>query len=285
MPIALLPDRALVTVTGADATALLQGVVTCDVENLGEGQARLGALLSPQGKILFDFLISRIPGGFRLEGAAERAPDLVKRLSLYRLRAKVEIAADPTVVVAASWGDATTSAETDSVADMRAPDLGARHYADAPAFSADASEADYHAHRIAHGVPEGGRDFAFGDAFPHEALMDQLGGVDFRKGCYVGQEVISRMQHRGTARTRILLARYPEGHAPEPGSEVRAGPKVLGVTGSGAGAEGLVMLRLDRLGDALAIGEPLRADGHVLGVSRPAYARFAMPDSADAVAG
>ncbi|MCJ2011158.1 YgfZ/GcvT domain-containing protein [Methylobacterium sp. J-076] len=276
MPIALLPDRALVTVTGSDATGLLQGVLTCNVETLGEGEARLGALLTPQGKILFDFLVSRLPDGFRLDGAADRAADLAKRLTLYKLRAKAEIAADPTVAVAVSWDGATTTAETAVAADGRHPELGARLYAAAGAFSADASGEAYHAHRIGLAVPEGGRDYAYGDAFPHEALMDQLGGVDFRKGCYVGQEVVSRMQHRGTARTRLLAAEYPEG-APAPGTEIHAGQKVLGTTGSAAGGRGLVMLRLDRLGDALASGETLRADGKALAVGRPAYATFAMP--------
>ncbi|GJE62676.1 CAF17-like 4Fe-4S cluster assembly/insertion protein YgfZ [Methylobacterium trifolii] len=285
MPIALLPDRALVTVTGEDATALLQGVITCNVETLDDAEARLGALLTPQGKILFDFLISRIAGGYRLDVTVDQAQALAKRLSLYRLRAKAEIVPDPTVAVAAAWDGATTAAEVARVADARAPDLGARLYATEGAFSADASSEDYHAHRIGLGVPEAGRDFPLGDAFPHEALMDQLGGVDFKKGCYVGQEVVSRMQHRGTARTRILPATYAGGEAAEPGSEITAGAKVLGLTGSRAGARGLVMLRIDRLADAVVAGEPLRADGKVLGVARPAFATFAMPEAVGAVAG
>ena len=218
MPVALLPDRAIVTVTGEEAENFLQGVVTCNVATLPEGEARLGALLTPQGKIQFDFLVSRIEGGFRLDTLAERAADLAKRLSLYRLRAKVAIAADPTVAVAAAWDGAQTTAETARARDGRLGELGERFYASEGAFSADATEADYHAHRIGLGVPEGGRDFAFADAFPHEALMDQLGGVDFRKGCYVGQEVVSRMQHRGTARTRIVPVLYTDGPAPEPGT-------------------------------------------------------------------
>lgn len=285
MPIALLPDRALVTLTGPDATALLQGVITCNVETLAAAEARLGALLTPQGKIQFDFLISRIPDGYRLDVAADQAASLARRLTLYRLRAKVEIAVDPTIAIAAAWGGSTTAAAVDVAVDARVADLGARLYASVGAFSADASEEDYHAHRIALGVPEGGRDFPLSDAFPHEALMDQLGGVDFRKGCYVGQEVVSRMQHRGTARTRILPATYAEGEAAAPGSEITAGSKTLGTTGSRAAGRGLVMLRLDRLADAIAAGEPLRADGKVLGVARPAFASFAMPDAVDAVAG
>lgn len=283
MPVALLPDRVLVTVVGPDATTLLQGVLTCNVETLQPGEARLGALLTPQGKILFDFLVSRIPDGFRLDVQADKAADLAKRLTLYRLRAQATIAADPTVAVAAVWAGAVPPA-AEAVADSRAADLGARLYAAAGALSTDATEADYHAHRIALGVPEGGRDYTFGDAFPHEALMDQLGGVDFRKGCYVGQEVVSRMQHRGTARTRILAAAYPD-TAPQPGTEITAGGKGLGTTGSAAGTRGLALVRIDRLGDALAAGETPRAGERPVTLERPAYATFAMPDVATSAAG
>ncbi len=283
MPVALLPDRALVTVTGPDATALLQGVLTCNVETLQPSEARLGALLTPQGKILFDFLVSRIPDGFRFDVHVDRAADLAKRLTLYRLRAQATIAADPTVAVASAW-DGAAPAPAEAIADSRHPDLGARLYATEGAFSADAAEADYHAHRIALGIPEGGRDYAFGDAFPHEALMDQLGGVDFKKGCYVGQEVVSRMQHRGTARTRILAAAYPDG-APAPGTEITAGGKVLGTTGSVADGRGLALVRIDRLGDALAAGETPLAGAHPVRLERPGYATFAMPEGAASAAG
>ncbi len=277
MPIALLPDRAVVAVSGPDALPFLQGILTCNVETLPEGEARLGALLTPQGKIQFDFLVSRTGDGFRLDVAAERVPDLVKRLGLYRLRAKVSIAADPTLGGAAAWNGAETAAETVRVRDGRLPALGERLYFSQGAFSADATEDAYHAHRIGLGVPEGGRDFALSDAFPHEALMDQLGGVDFKKGCYVGQEVVSRMQHRGTARTRILPIVYRDGPAPEPGTEVTAGARSLGVTGSRAGDRGLATIRLDRLGDALAADEPVRAGGTVAGVMKPDFATFAFP--------
>ncbi len=277
MPIALLPDRTVVTVSGEDATSFLQGVVTCNVETLEAGEARLGALLTPQGKVLFDFLISRIDDVYRLDAEAARAPDLLKRLTLYRLRAKVTLALDPTVAVAAAWDGAGTAMEAAPVRDARLPALGHRIYAVQGAFSADATEADYHAHRIALGIPEGGRDFAYGDAFPHEALMDQLGGVDFKKGCYVGQEVVSRMQHRGTARTRIVPIVAVSDGAPETGVEITAGQRVLGTVGSVAGPRGLAVLRLDRLADALATGEPLRAGSALIGVEKPGFATFAFP--------
>ncbi|KQP30065.1 folate-binding protein YgfZ [Methylobacterium sp. Leaf100] len=286
MPIALLPDRAVVTCTGEDAAGLLQGVVTCNVETLEPGEARLGALLTPQGKVLFDFLISRIDvpgadGGFRLDTDAARAPDLLKRLTLYRLRAKAALALDPTLGVAAAWGGSDTAIHTDPVRDGRLEGLGNRLYAAQGAFSADATEADYHAHRIALGIPEGGRDFAFADAFPHEALMDQLGGVDFKKGCYVGQEVVSRMQHRGTARTRLVPVVALEGTL-ESGAEVTSGARSLGTVGSVAGGRGLAMLRLDRLADAHATGEPLRAGAARLGAEKPSFATFAFPETVQA---
>ena len=285
MPIALLADRSVVTVSGEEAGPFLQGILTCNVETLPEGEARLGALLSPQGKILFDFLVSKSEGGFRLDTAAGRVTDLVKRLTLYKLRAKVQLAADPAQGVAAAWDGAETAADLAPVRDGRLDALGERLYFAVGAFSADATQDDYHTHRIGLSVPEGGRDFAFGDAFPHEALMDQLGGVDFRKGCYVGQEVVSRMQHRGTARTRIVPLVFSDDAAPEPGTEVSAGQKSLGVTGSASGGRALAMLRLDRLGDALAAGEPVRAGGMIAGVERPAFATFAFPADAAAPAG
>jgi folate-binding protein YgfZ len=277
MPIALLPDRTVVTVTGEEATGLLQGVVTCNVETLAPGEARLGALLTPQGKVLFEFLMSRIEGGYRLDTEATRAPDLLKRLTLYRLRAKVALALDPTVSVAAAWDGAGTAMDTEAAKDGRLDGLGTRLYAAEGAFSADAEQADYHAHRIALGIPEGGRDYAFGDAFPHEALFDQLGGVDFKKGCYVGQEVVSRMQHRGTARTRIVPVVAVEGDL-EGGAEITAGQRGLGTVGSVAESRGLALLRLDRLADALAAGEPLRAGAARIGVEKPSFATFAFPE-------
>ena len=111
----------------------------------------------------------------------------------------------------------------------------------------------YEAHRIAAGVPRGGLDFMYGDAFPHETNMDRLHGVDFDKGCYVGQEVVSRMQHRGTARTRIVRV-VLDGFSPETGATVLAGDKPVGTMGSTAGGNGLALLRTDRVADALDAG-------------------------------
>jgi folate-binding protein YgfZ len=128
--------------------------------------------------------------------------------------------------------------------------------------------AAYEAHRIASGVPRGGLDFMYGDAFPHETNMDRLHGVDFDKGCYVGQEVVSRMQHRGTARTRTVRV-ILDGPAPEPGATILAGDKPVGTMGSTAGRHGLALIRIDRAADALDAGTPLTSGGLALRVAEP----------------
>jgi hypothetical protein len=126
----------------------------------------------------------------------------------------------------------------------------------------------YDAHRIAAGVPRGGLDFIYGDAFPHETNMDRLHGVDFDKGCYVGQEVVSRMQHRGTARTRTVRI-VLDGFAPEPGTAILAGEKSVGSIGSAAGHDALALLRIDRVADALAAGSALTSGGLAVRVADP----------------
>jgi hypothetical protein len=139
-----------------------------------------------------------------------------------------------------------------------------------------ATENDYHAMRIAQGVPEGGRDYAYGDAFPHEALFDQLRGVDFEKGCFVGQEVVARMEHRGTARKRIVPV---EGDRPLPasGSEVVAGDIAVGNLTSVDGRLGLAALRLDRVEQAYEAGETLRAGEATLSLRKPGWFTLPLP--------
>jgi folate-binding protein YgfZ len=285
MPSVHLADRGVVRVSGEDAKAFLDGLVTCDLDRVSPAEARFGALLTPQGKILFDFILFQAPpdigGGYYLDALRVHAPDLAKRLGFYRLRAKVAIEdLSDTLAVVAGWDAPRPADEAGLVAgDPRLADLGWRAIvaaADAAEFAADPAEA-YHARRIALGVPEGGRDFLFGDAFPHEALMDQLQGVDFDKGCYVGQEVVSRMQHRGTARTRIVPALYEGGFAAEAGVEVMAGDKVLGRAGTGAEGRGLLVIRLDRAADALSAGETIRAGGIPVTLEKPAWIGFPVP--------
>jgi len=251
-----LSDRVALRITGTDAKSFLDGLLTCDLDRVGEGKARLGALLSPQGKILFDLLIVGAGEGYCLDCARSIAAEFAKRLGFYKLRAKVVIENLAQTHHVALIDEANPPDALVAFDDPRAATLGRRAILPGAATAGDISA--YEAQRIAAGIPEGGKDFAFGNAFPHEALMDRLHGVDFDKGCYVGQEVVSRMQHRGTARTRIARAAY-EGTAPAFGTELRAGERVIGQAGSSSGAAGLAMVRIDRAEEALAADEAISA--------------------------
>ena len=285
MPSAHLADRGVVRVSGEDAKTFLNGLLTCDIDRVGPETPRFGALLTPQGKILFDFIVFEAPpeigGGYYLDVLKVHAAELAKRLSFYKLRAKVAIEdLSESLAVVAGWDTARLAEEAGLVAeDPRLSLLGWRAVVAASEVAefADSPAEAYHARRIAMGVPEGGRDFLFGEAFPHEALMDQLHGVDFDKGCYVGQEVVSRMQHRGTARTRMVPAAYEGGFAAETGVEVTAGDRVIGKTGTGAQGKGLVMIRIDRAAEALSAGETIRAGGIPVELTKPAWIGFAFP--------
>jgi len=277
---ALISDRAVVRVSGAAASSFLQGLITNDIDKAKPGGAIHAVLLTPQGKILFDFFLVPAAEGFLLETAEAKAAELVQRLGFYRLRARVEIAEDPAFTVAAAWGgEPLLAAGAIAFADPRLPALGHRILLPAGASldnlgCALTSEDEYHAHRIALSVPEGGRDYAFGDAFPHEAMFDQLVGVDFNKGCFVGQEVVSRMEHRGTARKRVVGVEG-EGPLPPPGTDITAGGASIGTLGSVSGNSGLALLRLDRAEEAKAAGLPLRAGEVTVCLRIPAWARLA----------
>ena len=263
---ALLRDRGVIAVGGEEAGSFLQGLLTNDVERLEEGEARYAGLLSPQGKILFDMLVVRAPGGaFLIDCATEQAADLARRLGFYKLRSKVSIAdqsADRAVV--AFWGEEAPDEAPDSVlyADPRDSRLGWRAILprDKAVQVGGEHAPAYEALRIGAGVPKGGADFAYGDAFPHDANFDLLHGVDFDKGCYVGQEVVSRMKHRGTARKRVARVKLMAEPA-SPGTPVLDGELPIGTLGSSSGREALAMLRLDRVEDAKAAGRELTAGG------------------------
>ena len=279
---ALLEDRGVLRLAGADSHKFLQGLVTSNVDKVQEGAGIHAGLLTPQGKILFDFFVVEDEGALLIDIAREKAAELAKRLGFYKLRAAVEIAKEPTLAVAAVWGGCPHLPDgAIAYPDPRLPELGVRVILPAGTSVSDLgcvtpSVGEYHALRIGLGVPEGGRDYAFGEAFPHEALFDQLGGVDFAKGCFIGQEVVSRMEHRGTARRRIVPV---EGDSPLPasGTSVEAGGIPIGTLGSVSGSKGLAMLRLDRAEEALARGAALTADGIPLTLRRPVFARFAVP--------
>ena len=264
---AMLEDRGVISVSGPDSTSFLQGLLTNDVERLQPSEARYAALLTPHGKILFDMIAVRAPGeepSYLIECSAAQAADLAKRLGFYKLRAKVAVAdVSADRAVAAFWGDESQSvAEGLLYADPRDPRLGWRAILPRPIAAAIGSEhgGEYEGLRIAVGAPKGGLDFAYADAFPHDANFDLLHGVDFDKGCYVGQEVVSRMKHRGTARKRVARVKLA-GPAPAPGTPVMDRELAVGALGSSSGREALALLRLDRAEEAMAAGRTLSAGG------------------------
>jgi folate-binding protein YgfZ len=292
MKAALLPDRGVVKVSGEPARAFLNGLLTSDIGKITPDAPRFAALLTPQGKILVDCIVAEAPeedgGGFFLDCPRALAPALAERLNFYKLRAKVGVEdLSESIGVMAVW-DGSGSTELGLMyPDPRLAALGLRILlpaGDAETVAADlgaelADAAAYETHRIALGVPRGGLDFMYGDAFPHEADMDQLAGVDFAKGCFVGQEVVSRMEHRGTARNRIVSVILDDG-TPEAGAPVMAGDKTVGTMGSSAAGRGIATLRLDRAEDARAAGIQLRAGNVPLQPVKPAWARFAFPGGA-----
>lgn len=263
----LLDDRGVIEVAGEDAAKFLHGLVTNDVTGLGAGEARFAALLTPQGKILFDFIVFALGDGrFLLDCPRTLAADLEKRLNLYKLRAKVRVENVSDRMAAVAFPEAAARPDVAALAlarDPRSPALGWRAIAATGAVAADGAREAYERARIGAGVPMGGVDFAYNDAFPHEANMDRLNGLDFGKGCYVGQEVVSRMKHRGLVRKRVTRYRA-EGAAPAPGEAIRAGESEIGVTGSAVGGEGLALIRLDRLAEASERGDAPMAGGVAL---------------------
>lgn len=280
MKAAFLSDRGVVKVSGDDARNFLNGLVTTNVESVHPGQGRFGALLTPQGKIIVDFLVTEIPdghgGGFLLDCPKALAKPLADRLAIYKLRAKVAIEnlSDEFGVLAVWDGEPIMELDL-AFADPRDGRLGWRilvpaELAEKAAAAVGAQMTDesaYEALRIATGVPRGGPDFTYSDAFPHDANMDRLHGVDFDKGCYVGQEVVSRMQHRGTARTRVVRVNNAENVAA--GTAISAGDKSIGTLGSSANGIGLALIRVDRAADALEAAAPLLAGGHPISLIAP----------------
>jgi hypothetical protein len=281
MKAAFLPDRGVVKVSGADARDFLNGLVTTDVTLLRPGLGRFGALLTPQGKISADFLITEAPaghgGGFLIDCPRPLAQNLADKLGFYKLRAKVAVEnLSDSIGVLAVWDGEPAPKPDLAFADPRRDGLGWRilvpeELAQKTADLIGAETVDsslYEEHRVATGIPRGGLDFMYGDAFPHETNMDRLHGVDFDKGCYVGQEVVSRMQHRGTARTRTVRI-VLEDFSPEPGTTILAGDKSVGTMGSTAGRNGLALIRVDRAADAVAAGTPLTSGGLAIRLADP----------------
>jgi folate-binding protein YgfZ len=289
MDAALLPDRGVLKVAGDDARKFLNGLLTADITKVTPEKAVFAALLTPQGKIMVDMIVAEASaedgGGFFLDCPRALAKMLTDRLNFYKLRAKVLVEDLSEVLgVLAAWGGSGTTDYGLCYADPRLAELGLRCMLP-PHLAADAAAdlgarlldaKEYEAHRIALGAPRGGLDFQYNDAFPHEADMDQLNGVDFDKGCYVGQEVVSRVEHRGTARKRVVPVAYDE-FAPEAGVVVKVGDAEVGIMGSSAKGRGLAMLHLGRIGEALGAGQQILSGGIALHPVKPSWARFDWP--------
>ncbi|MDP9633954.1 UNVERIFIED_ORG: folate-binding protein YgfZ [Ensifer adhaerens] len=277
MPRVRLDDRAIVSVSGKDAEDLLQGLITTDLDALAPDEARPGALLTPQGKILFDFMISRDGDGFRLETTADQAEALLKRLTMYKLRSAVILSLDtstPTVI-------AFDEPLAEGFRDHRFEKAGAtvfRFYGESEADSA--SNADLDQLRIVSGIAVSGPDYALQDAFPHDVLMDKNGALSFRKGCYVGQEVVSRMQHRGTQRRRVVIVAGASA-LPPTGTAITADGKSIGTLGTVRGTSALAIVRIDKAGEAMANGVDLLAGDVTVTLTLPEWTGLAFPTTAD----
>lgn len=259
-----LPSRALIRLSGPDWRGFLQGLITQDVDTLAPGEARFGGLLTPQGRLIWDLFVVGLDDGAFIDIAAEHRAAAIQRLTMYRLRSKVQILADE-APVAALYGDGLPAPGQGWFADPRLPGLGLRGYgASAPPEAVVRDETAYERHRLNLGAP-GPADWGVEKTYPIEADFDLLAGIDFKKGCFVGQETTSRMKRRGQIKTRMLPIVF-DGPAPAPGAEVLAGDLRAGEVLSGHDGRAMALLRLDRIADAA-----LTVDGRPVRVDRPAW--------------
>jgi folate-binding protein YgfZ len=288
---ALLPERGILAVSGPDRRSFLQGLVSNDVEKLASGRAVYAALLTAQGKYLHDFIMVERYETIWLDAERARLADLRRRLSMYRLRAKVEIAERPELGVAAVFGDGASAAlglpdeagagrpweDGIALVDPRLPDLGARVIANrthlarlAATGLAEAEFAAYDRRRLALGVPDGSRDLVPEKSILLESGFDELNGVDWHKGCYVGQELTARTKYRGLIKKRLFPVRI-DGPSPAPGATVTLDSREAGEMRSTCGGIGLALLRLE----AVAGSPPLSAEGATITPLRPDWMRIA----------
>lgn len=278
--------RKLIAVTGEDAAHFLHNVLTANIMTLPVGSATLAALLTPQGKIIADMLVANASDEgaplYFLDLNRGFAEDIAQRLATYKLRAKAEInvLGDEIRVNLAMDAPPLVADTFYAFPDPRALALGQRLYGPVQAVMAACPtfltcvENVYFERRNALGIPECGRDYLPMGSYPHEANMDQLGGVDFKKGCYVGQEVVSRMEYRKMARTRTLRVRYLNGFGVDSGAEVRAGEHLLGHVGESWHDAALAQVRLDRWEEAQEKGLEITAGGVPVSLEKPGYAKF-----------
>jgi len=269
-----LPDRAILSVTGQEARDFLNGLFTNDMGEVTPDRMGFGALLTPQGKILFDFFLVATDGGYLIDVAADQAAALFKRLRLYKLRAQVDLAERTDLGVGASLERAQSNpgaaAGNGVFVDPRLPALGHRRYgplANEEQTPGGDGAAAYARHLITHGVPMLGLGFRPEEAFLLDVNYDVLGAVNYKKGCFVGQEVTSRMKRKGQARRRMARVTAQDDTPYAPGTDLRSGEMTIGTLGAWAGAQGLALVRVDRLAGA----DLITLEGETVQVALPAY--------------
>ncbi|WP_198370360.1 CAF17-like 4Fe-4S cluster assembly/insertion protein YgfZ [Roseomonas rosulenta] len=268
MSLAYLPDRGVLEVAGPDRVAFLQGLVSNDVSDIRGGDAVWAALLTPQGKWLADFFVLATPESLLLDAERAQVPMLLQRLSRFRLRSKVELRdASQDWHVHAAWGDVVIS-EGFGARDPRLPEAGWRILAPMPLAGPESADA-YDSHRLQHGLPDGSKDLDAEKTVLLEAGFDELHGVSWTKGCYMGQELTARTRYRGLLKRRLVPV-LVDGPLPPRGTGVtdEAGAEV-GEMRSGRGRRGLALLRLDALERS-----PLLAGGARLSPEIPAWMRL-----------
>ncbi len=267
---AVLSDRALLRIGGPEARPFLQGLVSNDVDKVGPTQAVYAALLTPQGKFLHDFFIYERDGALLLDVESARRDDLAKRLKLFKLRSKVTMEPADDLVVVAAWGE---GAERAGTADPRLIEAGARLVlpkGETPAGLTAADAAAYDAHRLSLGLPDGSRDMEVEKSVLLECGFEELHGVDFDKGCYMGQELTARTKYRGLVKRRLMPVAI-EGAAPAPGTPITLDGRDAGEMRSARGSAGIALIRLDALEKARIDGRPLMAGETPLAAWTPSW--------------
>jgi hypothetical protein len=271
-------NRALIRVSGPDAVGFLDNLLTQDVQKLAASGVQYAALLTPQGKVSADMLLWADDGAIVVECDPTRGSDLLRRLSMYKLRAQVALE-DVSATLSACYGPQPFA---NAHPDPRLPDaaLGWRAIVSNEAAGPllDGAEA-YDARRLMLGAPDLARDAQADEVFAGEALLDELNGVDFRKGCFVGQENVSRMKRRATTRKKFCPVAF-EGDALPFGAPVRAGAAEIGAVRTGAPGRAMALLRLDRALEAVAEGRTLEAGDRPVRLDPPPW--LILPAGSDA---
>lgn len=259
MPIAEISNRLCIDVTGEDAFSFLQGLITNDLKSLEGQDALYACFLTPQGKFLHDFLITKISDGYRLEALRSESDDLIKRLKMYKLRSKANLKVRDDLKVYALWGDDIADI---GYQDPRLADLGKRYISDEP-LDCNTDFNDYDLFRIKLGVPDGGRDLTTQLSTLYDANIDLLNGVSFDKGCYLGQELTARMHYRALIKKRLLPIETNE-KIPAEDKDIISNNRPIGKIYSRSGTQALVCLKIKDINGALFLD-----DGTEVHVQKP----------------